>query len=187
MSHLPDSVGLSDDVPRRAHMFVDESKNRGYIIAIAFVASRLVHQVRRDLRKLRASGARSIHFQTTTDQQRKAVVNLIVASGVTSVILESRAAKRSNPRQGCIRTTAAIAIASDARMIILDRDESLETQDRRWLYAELRKTDVRYDHLDRHSEPLLWIADAVAWCWQRGGVWREMVMPAVSQVVQVEP
>ncbi len=32
------------------------------------------------------------------------------------------------------------------------------------------------------EEPLLWIADAVAWCWSKGGSWRDQVSPVISAV-----
>lgn len=36
-----------------------------------------------------------------------------------------------------------------------------------------------YRQLPAKQEPLLWISDAVAWCHQRGGEWREMSAPIV--------
>lgn len=34
---------------------------------------------------------------------------------------------------------------------------------------------VRESHVFVDEEPLLWAADAIAWCWQRGGVWKDKV------------
>jgi hypothetical protein len=49
---------------------------------------------------------------------------------------------------------------------------------------ELRHA-VRYDHMHRHEEPLLWAADAIAWAWQRAGDWRDRVRPLVVQFQEV--
>lgn len=34
---------------------------------------------------------------------------------------------------------------------------------------------MTYELLATHADPLLWIPDAVAWCWNRGGTWRDSV------------
>ena len=39
-----------------------------------------------------------------------------------------------------------------------------------------------YEHLSPRMEPLLWIPDAVAWCWAKGGVWKDRVLPLVDGV-----
>jgi len=44
-----------------------------------------------------------------------------------------------------------------------------------------------YEHVDSTSEPLLWIADIVAWCFGAGREWRKRVDPIVSTVVDVNP
>jgi hypothetical protein len=34
---------------------------------------------------------------------------------------------------------------------------------------------LAYRHSARHEEPLLWIPDAIAWSYTRGGAWRHQV------------
>lgn len=76
--------------------------------------------------------------------------------------------------------------AADARRLVLERDDSLVVADRRVLEARVRAVGVdgrlRYDHLPPRSEPLLWAADAVAWCWVHQGSWRSAVQPLVGRV-----
>jgi hypothetical protein len=38
---------------------------------------------------------------------------------------------------------------------------------------------LTYEHLPTCSEPLLWIADAAAWCWTHGRQWPDRVAPVV--------
>lgn len=167
-------------------IYVDESKARGYILAVAFVPARSAHALRTALRGLRGRGRRSIHFHGTTDAQRNAVIKVLFEHEVAAVVVRARSSKGNNPRQECIRATAAFARATDAHSITLDRDESLERLDRRWLFEELAKTSIRYDHADRHSDALLWVPDAIAWCWQRGGEWRSKVRDAVVEVIDID-
>ncbi|GHF77951.1 hypothetical protein FHX82_004368 [Amycolatopsis bartoniae] len=44
---------------------------------------------------------------------------------------------------------------------------------------------LTHQHLNSASVPLLWVPDAVAWCYGAGGDWRRRVMPIVSKVIEV--
>jgi len=62
--------------------------------------------------------------------------------------------------------------------IPLRLDTGQDASDRRIIASELRRAeqeDVRYEHVGKSEEPLLWIADAIAWSYGRGGRWREEV------------
>ena len=41
-----------------------------------------------------------------------------------------------------------------------------------------------WDHKMRHEEPLLWVADVVAWCVNRGGEWERMVRPMIVETIE---
>jgi hypothetical protein len=43
---------------------------------------------------------------------------------------------------------------------------------------------LQYELLAAHADPLLWIPDAVAWSWVKGGEWRDLVAP-YSTLVRV--
>ena len=43
-----------------------------------------------------------------------------------------------------------------------------------------------YEHLDSTSEPLLWIADLVAWCHGAGSEWRKRVDPITTAVIDLD-
>ncbi|MFE7505003.1 DUF3800 domain-containing protein [Promicromonospora sp. NPDC057488] len=174
-----------DQVPRRAHVFVDESKSRGYLMAAAFVHARHLQSLRRALRQLRPRGRRSVHFNGARDELRHAVLDVLVAHDVTAVVVQATGRRGPQQREVCVRKVAQCCVATEAGVVVLDLDESVVSKDRRWLYEELHKSETRYDHLHRHEEPLLWAADAVAWAWQRAGSWRDRVRPMVTQVHEV--
>ena len=58
--------------------------------------------------------------------------------------------------------------------------------DRALLYAKVGHhkgtARLRYDHLRSYEECLLWIPDAIAWCWGRGGMWRTRVKKLITTV-----
>ncbi|WP_049822884.1 hypothetical protein [Arthrobacter sp. H41] len=74
---------------------------------------------------------------------------------------------------------------ADAERLVLEQDDSLAAADRRIVAEQLRfqdNKDLRYTHMRRNEEPLLWVGDAVAWCFQKGGPWRADVEPLIGEV-----
>ncbi|MFD6448538.1 hypothetical protein ACFWEJ_25785 [Promicromonospora sp. NPDC060204] len=182
---LPHDSDAPLEFARESHLFVDESKAKSFLFVAVVVPPHAVHLLRRDLRAARPKGRRDIHFNGARDGVRNEVIRLLGGHDVRSVVYRARAAKGCNPREDCVRATARFAASIAARSIVLDRDESLEAADRRWLYQELHKSGIRYDHLHRHEEPLLWAADAIAWCWQRGGAWKDKVRELVLRATDL--
>ena len=73
--------------------------------------------------------------------------------------------------------------------ITFDLDETVIKVDQMNLIDLVRKNDlkarVEYRHAHRHDETLLGIPDAIAWCWARGGTYRDRVRPIVKSVRSV--
>lgn len=90
-------------------------------------------------------------------------------------------------RRACLERLFADLVDLDARKLIIEQDESPVEHDRRWLFAARKAlgAEIEYDHLRAHEECLLWIADAVAWCWTAKGVWRERARRFVVAEIQV--
>jgi hypothetical protein len=42
-----------------------------------------------------------------------------------------------------------------------------------------------YRHMNSRHEPLLWLPDIIAWCYGRGGTWRDAVEPLVTEVIEI--
>ncbi|HEY3557036.1 MAG TPA: hypothetical protein VGL05_06225 [Kribbella sp.] len=79
-------------------------------------------------------------------------------------------------------------IAGSAERMVVERDESTAVVDKQVLFRAARQYDcaesLRYELLAAHSDPMLWIPDAVAWSWAKGGEWRDLVAP-YSTMIQV--
>jgi hypothetical protein len=78
-------------------------------------------------------------------------------------------------------------VESRAHRLVLDsRSRAQDKQDegvvRQALGTHPRQAGLRYEHVDSQFEPLLWMADVIAWAHGRGGPWRQRVAPAVSGV-----
>lgn len=59
-----------------------------------------------------------------------------------------------------------------------------EKADKRVLFRDVKRHGVSgtltYVHESPHQEPLLWIADAVAWSYTRGGDWKRRIQPLIA-------
>ena len=81
------------------------------------------------------------------------------------------------------------AATHPAASIVFDLDGSLRSSDRQRLIeytcAGQSRGRVKYSHMSRNEELLLAIPDVVAWCWAKGGLWRQRVRPMVADVQQV--
>ncbi len=70
--------------------------------------------------------------------------------------------------------------------LVIDQDDSLLRSDQETLYRAVRASGVEeqlvYEHLSPRREPMLWIPDAVAWCWAKCRVWKDRVLPLVDGV-----
>ncbi|OCG76105.1 hypothetical protein [Microbacterium sediminis] len=75
------------------------------------------------------------------------------------------------------------AARAGVSQLIIERDESLERADRRLIADVLRReggSELLYRHVAPHEHPLLWVSDAVAWCYSNGGDWIRRVEPIVE-------
>jgi hypothetical protein len=63
--------------------------------------------------------------------------------------------------------------------LIIESRQGRDQRDRQVLIEELRRLDrpqpFRYVHLPPHGDPLLWVADALAWSHSAGGAWRARI------------
>ncbi|MFI7519060.1 hypothetical protein OG994_22940 [Micromonospora globbae] len=168
-----------------AHVFVDETKERGLLIAAAVVPTPNLAPARKVIRGLVLPNQRRIHFHKERDDRRRQIVDAINGIGVQAVILD--ASDRSNmkaARDACLIELVSYAAKINAARLVIERDESTLRADRRLLFDEVQRAGLsgtlRYDHLRAHEECLLAIPDALAWCWAKRGRWRAAVHRMVT-------
>lgn len=84
----------------------------------------------------------------------------------------------SSSRMRCLGAIVRDA-ADSAERLVIERDESTYDFDKRTLTDACRTYGCRetlyWDLLPPHHDPMLWIPDAMAWCWSKGGEWRQEV------------
>lgn len=91
-------------------------------------------------------------------------------------------------RESGLRAVADVAAAGH-HILIIEQDDSLLWWDQQRLIEITRavgcRDTLRYEHRRAEHDLLLAIPDAVAWCWAKGGQWRDRIQPLVTTVRQV--
>lgn len=160
-----------------AHVFVDESKTRGLLVAAAGCEATSVNTYRRAMAQLLLPRQRRIHFTKESTPRQRKILDVLAEFDLTVRLYR---ADRDNAvgRRACLEAVVA-DIANTAERLVVERDESTVDFDRQTLFAAARKhgcTDtLQYELLAPRLDPMLWIPDAIAWAWAKGGDWRHSV------------
>jgi hypothetical protein len=173
-------------------VFVDESKARGYLLVAASVNSADLTWIRKHVKTLHLPRQRRLHFTTESKSHREAILRRLAETGVSAIMYDASAycnekAARNAAISRMVDDTARIG----ATLLIVERDDSTLATDRSIIQDCLIRTGcqdtLRYEHLRAHEECLLALPDAIAWCWARGGQWRQRVKSLVTEVVTMQP
>lgn len=175
------------------HIYVDETKAKGYLVAAATGVGQQLRLSRKELGNLILPGQRSLHMRDERDSRKREIADTIVRLGdlgVRATIYDAGRTQTERERRGrCLQALLDDAAQHASARIVFDLDETLLSWDRQMMVELTRASDLRervtYTHATRHHELLLAIPDAIAWCWAKGGHWRQRVRPIVDAVREV--
>lgn len=174
------------------HAFVDESiRGKLYLISAAIVDPGDLARLRRELRSHLLSGQRELHFKKEKPPRKRQLADRIVGAGVKVRIYTAGCGRSFEiARQACLARLVGELINMGAHRLVLDERAERDKIDAHTLRNALGpKPSIRqltYEHLDSTSEPLLWIPDAIGWCYGAGNDWRRRISPAVIAVTDCD-
>jgi hypothetical protein len=156
-------------------------------MAVVLVTPSHLTPLRREMRKLLLPGERELHFKQEKDPRRRKLADRISPLAADATIYTCPCGRFDEPaRQACLMRLTEDLAGQSAHRMVLDSREGRDKHDRMTIKRTLDKHGTRpqlvYEHLSGPNEPLLWIADAVAWCWGAGGAWRRRMAPIISRV-----
>lgn len=167
--------------------FVDESQ-RGprYLMGAALIDPRDLAAARARLRAMLLPGQRRLHFNQERPPRRRSLLSAMSDLDVRVRLYESTE-KQETARQQVMASLLADLIDLECRRIVIEgRNYSQNDKERRAIAAAIRlghaPEDLVYDHMRAHEEPLLWVADAVAWAYGARGEWRPRIAGLVDHV-----
>ncbi|WP_234787455.1 hypothetical protein [Mycolicibacter sinensis] len=124
--------------------------------------------------------------------RKRTIADTLVAAGVQATVYRAASPAHRNDRErraACLWSLVRDHAASNDTRVIFDQDDSMLSWDNQRLIEYTRAADCRhtlhYEHKRSHADALLAVPDAVAWCWAKGGRWRQLITPAVSAVRDV--
>lgn len=166
------------------HAFVDESRRDRYMICAVIITPDDLRTTRGDLRQMLLPGQRRLHFANESPHRRRLLLAAMADLPVRAVMYTSK------QRESIARELAIAALLIDLvglrgqRLIIEHREDSQNRHERALIASAVRNgtapTDLDYQHLNAHEEPMLWVADAVAWAYGAGGEWRRRVRTLID-------
>jgi hypothetical protein len=167
-----------------ATLYLDESKAKNYVFIGVLVQDGDAPRLRKRVAALKMPGQRSIHFVKEAESRRRKLIHEISDLGFAAVRFESKDKSQKKARELCIREIVKFAANQGIRSLVFERDESAVINDEKWLKEAILKTQgidkLGFVHLHRFEEPLLWVADAIAWCDTRGGDWANRVNESIK-------
>lgn len=162
-------------------LFVDECKQFPFLL-VGFVISNVKQQaLRRKLREHLLAGQRSLHFKSENTRRKKSIVKALMDSHCQVVVVKCITGTNIAARYCALNALVQSHTAASCNTIVLELDETVRHRDH--LFLKERQSFQAWDHRQRHEEPLLWVADAVAWCVNRGGEWERMVRPMIVKTI----
>ena len=76
-----------------------------------------------------------------------------------------------------------------AHRLVLDTRRQRDRHDKESIQQALgarpAKTELTYEHMDSQLKSILWISDAVGWCYGAGGAMRSRVERLVTEVIDL--
>jgi hypothetical protein len=155
--------------------FADESVRMNpeglyYVLGAAVILRADEDDARDHMFKLRDRHQPTVHWHSESDERRSRIVRTLSPMGlvvVASVRFPVAPTREERARQMCLGALAGqLHTAGVGNMVIEARQRSQNKRDRSTLAAAARPVGVapglRYSHVPKRADPLLWIADVVA-------------------------
>ncbi|RKQ90196.1 hypothetical protein U746_1452 [Mycolicibacterium mucogenicum 261Sha1.1M5] len=172
-------------------LFVDESKAKGYTMVAALVEPGEATRLRREVRALVLPRQRRIHFTKEQPERKRLILSRLTAMGARAQVFQCETKNQVHGRDTCLSAIVARAAQHVRAKIVIERDASVEKADRQTLFREASRYGLRdtlsYSFEAPHQEPLLWIADAIAWSYTKGGDWKRRSEPIIAGITNLTP
>ena len=176
------------DLGELVHAFVDESTRRRYILCSIAVNPRDLGASRRELRAMLLPGQRRLHFVHEASSRRKALLSQMSDMRVRGTIYVCSGDDTAARKEGLGQLVRDLVSIGGRRLVVESR-EGRDGQDRQTIRAALLATGAKdqldYKHMRPSEEPLLWVADAIAWAAGADRAWRRRTEEIVDTVRRV--
>jgi len=166
---------------RGAHVFIDESKQRSYLLVASVIVPNDLQRVRKAVRALRHPESRTIHMEKESNESRRRIIRELSGLGLQAHVVESRGCPSElEVRFACLTQVSDGCERSRSASLTIELDESLHHHEKQLLLTSTRGPNLpdesHYEWKRPYEEPLLWVSDVAAWAYAKGGDWRKRVV-----------
>lgn len=133
----------------------------------------------------RLKGQTRWHFTNERQSRQKEIVGAIVDSGMIRARLYYGKGDETALRSAIFKQMGLDLVSAGVDRLVIESREQRDSFDRRALYDPLSGSGLLYEHLRPSEDAALWVADAVAWCFSKGGRWRERLEPIIEHVADL--
>lgn len=128
-----------------------------------------------------------LHMVRENPARKAQIVAALVALDVTATIYD---AGRRHPSELAARAACLRALIEDqagmATSVTIEQDDGMVSHDNQAFIDLTRATGqrdtLRYEHQRAVAEPLCALPDMIAWCWTKGGDWRERITSTLDAI-----
>jgi hypothetical protein len=160
-------------------LLIDESKAKDYLLCVVEIEANQAPTARLKVGSVRKKRQRLVHFVAESESRRRAILDTYSRLTFKTTIYKVSGAKELDARTACLRAMIEGFVNEESYSLVFDMDENHLVSDRRTIRNALAANGilefVEYRHKDPHEEILLWLPDAIAWSFARGGVWRSQL------------
>ena len=168
-------------------LYIDESKAKSYILVAVLVQPGLAAGFRKRMMRLRMPGQRYIHFINERDSRRKIILSELLDMNIRARVYRTAGLHPIAARAICLKVLLADLIQLNVTNLVFELEESSQKSDvillRQILSNGDLRTKIEYSHVSKPEEPLVWIADAIAWSYARGGDFRRRALLLIDAVL----
>lgn len=172
------------------HAFIDESTRRGtYLICVATCVSSELAGARQALRGLLLPGQRRLHFATESDRRRRLILSRLSELASASVVYLAEHRDQPAARAAILERAAKELHGDGVTGLTIESRSGQDHNDRAVIYQALGPDPVlAYRHMTAAEEPMLWVPDAIAWAYGRGGHWKRQLerLDLIGGIAHVE-
>lgn len=174
------------------HMFVDESKPRSYVLVGVTCPTDSLQTVRAVLTDFLLPGQTRLHFSKERDNRRLSILDALTSTPVRAVVVETpKKPTEIEARARAIRRLIREAADLSVDRLVFEQDSSSLLLDKRVVSDSLSHLGnphiFSYTWMRPQQEPLLWVADAYAWAWSAGKVWKSLIRRSTRSMTLAQP
>jgi len=174
---------------RPTDAFVDESiRGQRYLMACVLVQAHDMPAMRSDMGTLAGTKSTRVHFNAELDARRQVLLETFATFAMESFVVVCRRGHGITEFEARTRCLAYIVgmlqLRSVDRLVIESRQDDVD--DERTIHRHRqREPRLVFEHRRGVDEPLLWIADGVAWSVGAGPRWSDLLGTSLTQIIEV--